>query len=132
MSRRLKPARVVGVIAPGAKAVAAAFAPHPTVVQSRPLGTGDATKAALGALKGHRGPVLVVFGDAPLVTTASMQRLVAACRDAKAAVGVLGFSRRDPSPYGRLIVHRRPAREDRREQGRRSRPRRRSTSAIPA
>lgn len=103
---RLKPSRVVGVIAPGAKAVAQAFAPHPSVVQKRPVGTGDAAKAALGALKGHRGPVLVVFGDAPLVTTASMQRLVAACRKEEAAVGVLGFIARDPSPYGRLIVHR--------------------------
>lgn len=103
---RLKPTRVVGVIAPGAKAVAQAFAPHPSVVQKRPVGTGDAAKAALGALKGHRGPVLVVFGDAPLVTTASMQRLVAACRKEEAAVGVLGFIARDPSPYGRLIADR--------------------------
>ena len=103
---RLKPSRIVGVVSPGAKAVADAFAPHPSAVQRRPLGTGDAAKAALGALKGHSGPVLVVFGDAPLVTTASMQRLVAACRKEQAAVGVLGFIARDPSPYGRLIVRR--------------------------
>jgi bifunctional UDP-N-acetylglucosamine pyrophosphorylase/glucosamine-1-phosphate N-acetyltransferase len=102
----LKPARIVGVVAPGAKAVAEAFAPHPTVVQSRPLGTGHATRTALAALKGHRGPVLVVFGDAPLVTTVALQRLVAACRREGAAVGVLGFVARDPSPYGRLIVSR--------------------------
>ena len=106
MSRRLKPARIVGVVAPGAKDVAAAFAPHPTAVQRRPRGTGDATKAALAALKGHRGPVLVVYADAPLLTTATLQRLVAACRKAKAAVGVLGFIARDPTPYGRLIVRR--------------------------
>ena len=101
---RLKPSRIVGVISPGASAVAAAFAPHPTVVQKRPVGTGDAAKAALGALKGHRGPVLVVFGDAPLVTTASMKKLIVACARTKAAVGVLGFKAADPSPYGRLIV----------------------------
>ncbi len=102
---RLKPSRIVGVISPGAEVVAAAFAPHPTVVQKRPVGTGDAAKAALGALRGHRGPVLVVFGDAPLVTANSMRRLVVACRSSRAAVGVLGFKARDPSPYGRLIVH---------------------------
>jgi bifunctional UDP-N-acetylglucosamine pyrophosphorylase/glucosamine-1-phosphate N-acetyltransferase len=101
---RLKPAKVVGVVASGALKVAAAFAPHPTVVQTRPLGTGDATKAALGALKGHHGPVLVVFGDAPLVTTATMRALLVACARAKAAVGVLGFRAADPTPYGRLIV----------------------------
>ena len=116
---RLRPARVVGVVAPGASEVAAAFAPHPTAVQRRPLGTGDATKAALGALKGHRGPVLVVYADAPLLTTATLQRLVAACRKAKAAVGVLGFVARDPTPYGRLIMHRGDAGEDRREPRRR-------------
>src|SRR5476649_1145968 len=73
---RLKPSKVIGVVAPGAKAVSAAFAPHTAVVQAKPLGTGDAAKAALGALKGHRGPVLVVFGDAPLVTTATMRTLL--------------------------------------------------------
>jgi bifunctional UDP-N-acetylglucosamine pyrophosphorylase/glucosamine-1-phosphate N-acetyltransferase len=101
---RLKPARVVGVVAPGARDVAAAFAPHPTAVQKKPLGTGDATKAALGALKGHTGPVLVVYADAPLITTETLKFLVDACRREKAAVGVLGFVASDPSPYGRLIV----------------------------
>src|SRR6188768_3190421 len=86
---RLKPSLIVGVISPGAAAVAATFAPHRTVVQKQPVGTGDAAKAALGALKGHQGPVLVVFGDAPLVTTAAMKKLIAACARAKAAVGVL-------------------------------------------
>jgi bifunctional UDP-N-acetylglucosamine pyrophosphorylase/glucosamine-1-phosphate N-acetyltransferase len=100
----LRSAKVIGVVAPGAKAVAAAFAPHPTVVQSRPLGTGHAAKAALGQLKGHRGPVLVVFGDAPLITTATMRTLLAACAAEKAAVGVLGFRGDDPTPYGRLII----------------------------
>src|SRR5579883_999971 len=69
----LKPALVVGVVAPGAGDVAAAFAPHKTVVQKKPLGTGDAVKAALPALKGHNGPVLVVYGDSPLITTTSLQ-----------------------------------------------------------
>src|SRR5262245_27643869 len=101
---RLKPARIVGVVAPGAKDVALAFAPHPAVVQRKPRGTGDAAKAALPALKGHRGPVLVVFGDAPLIATATLKRLLEECRKAKAAVGVLGFVAGDPTPYGRLIV----------------------------
>lgn len=100
----LKPSRIVGVVAPGSPEVAKAFAPHPTVVQKRPLGTGHAAKTALDSLGGHEGPVLVVFGDAPLVTTASLRKLVVACARAEAAVGVLGFEARDPTPYGRLIV----------------------------
>jgi bifunctional UDP-N-acetylglucosamine pyrophosphorylase/glucosamine-1-phosphate N-acetyltransferase len=101
---KLKPAKVVGVIAPGAEAVAKAFAPHPTAVQKKTLGTGDAARAALPALAGHRGPVVVIFGDAPLIRPATIQKLVTACQRAGAAVGVLGFKARDPSPYGRLIV----------------------------
>src|ERR1700712_163155 len=81
---RLKPARVVGVVAPGADRVAAAFAPHPTAVQHETRGTGDATKAALPALEGHTGPVLVIYADSPLLTTESLSRLVQACRRAKA------------------------------------------------
>jgi len=102
--RRLAPARIVGVVAPGAAEVAAAFAPHPTVVQRRPLGTGDAARTALPVLAGHRGPVLVVYADAPLITTTTLRRLVGACRRAGAAVGVLGFEAADPTPYGRLVV----------------------------
>jgi bifunctional UDP-N-acetylglucosamine pyrophosphorylase/glucosamine-1-phosphate N-acetyltransferase len=103
-ARRLKPARIVGVVAPGAREVARAFAPHPTAIQRKPLGTGHAAKAALAVLAGHRGPVLVVYADTPLVTTATLQRLVGACRKAGAAVGVLGFTAQDATPYGRLIV----------------------------
>jgi bifunctional UDP-N-acetylglucosamine pyrophosphorylase/glucosamine-1-phosphate N-acetyltransferase len=100
----LKPARVVGVVAPGAEAVAQAFAPHATVVQDTPLGTGHAARTALPALDGHRGPVLVVYADCPLVTASTLGLLVEACRERHAAVGVLGFVARDPGPYGRLIV----------------------------
>src|SRR5258708_6472747 len=71
----LKPTRIVGVVAPGEKAVAVSFAPHKTVVQAKPRGTGHAAKAALPALKGHQGPVLVVYGDAPLVKTVTMKSL---------------------------------------------------------
>jgi bifunctional UDP-N-acetylglucosamine pyrophosphorylase/glucosamine-1-phosphate N-acetyltransferase len=101
---RLKPVRIIGVVAPAAGEVAAAFAPHPTVVQRRPLGTAHAVKAALGLLDGHRGPVLVVYADTPLLRTATLRRLVDACRRTKAAVGVLGFTAADPAPYGRLVV----------------------------
>ncbi|SKA21854.1 bifunctional UDP-N-acetylglucosamine pyrophosphorylase / Glucosamine-1-phosphate N-acetyltransferase [Enhydrobacter aerosaccus] len=100
----LEPTRIVGVVAPEAKDVAAAFGVHPTVVQRQQLGTGNATKAALPELRGHEGPVLVVYADAPLVTTVTLRKLVEACREQKAAVGVLGFTARDPSPYGRLII----------------------------
>ena len=79
-ARLLKPARIVGVVAPGATQVIAGFAPHPTVVQRQPRGTADAATAALPEVMGHRGLVLVIFGDTPLITTATLRRLVEACR----------------------------------------------------
>src|SRR5262245_44070261 len=101
---QLEPSRIVGVVAPDAESVAKAFAPHPTVVQDKPLGTGHATRAALSALDGHHGPVLVVYADCPLVTSSTLGMLVEACHERQAAVGVLGFVSGDPDPYGRLIV----------------------------
>jgi len=103
---RLRPSRIVGVVSPGAKDVTAAFAPYSTVVQRKPLARVTPPRPRSGALKGHRGPVLVVYADAPLVTTVTLQRLLDACRREQAAVGVLGFTARDPAPYGRLIVRR--------------------------
>src|SRR5258708_34419605 len=63
---RLRPAQVVGVVAPGARDVAAAFAPHRTAVQPRPPGTPEAPKAAPGAPHGHPAPVPGAYADRPL------------------------------------------------------------------
>jgi bifunctional UDP-N-acetylglucosamine pyrophosphorylase/glucosamine-1-phosphate N-acetyltransferase len=101
---RLQPLRIVSVVAPGDNRVVATFAPHPTAIQQRPLGTGDASRAALPALAGHAGPVLVVYAVSPSLTTESLNRLVQACQETRAGVGVLGFRARDSSPCGRLIV----------------------------
>jgi bifunctional UDP-N-acetylglucosamine pyrophosphorylase/glucosamine-1-phosphate N-acetyltransferase len=49
--------------------------------------------------------VLVLYGDTPLVTPATLARLVAARRaPADPAVVVLGFRARAPGDYGRLVV----------------------------
>ena len=101
---KLRPVRVIGVIAQGRKPWRRLSRPIPPSSKRKPLGTGHAAKAALGALKGHAGRSWWSFGDAPLVTAGSMKRLVAACARQKAAVGVLGFRAHDPSPYGRLVT----------------------------
>ena len=102
---RLKPAKVVVVVAPDMKKVATAAAPHPTVVQKKQLGTAHAVLAAKAELDGFDGDVLVLYADTPLTETATLKRMLAA-RRAKAdpAVVVLGFRPADPAGYGRLIV----------------------------
>ncbi|HTO83524.1 MAG TPA: bifunctional UDP-N-acetylglucosamine diphosphorylase/glucosamine-1-phosphate N-acetyltransferase GlmU [Methylomirabilota bacterium] len=96
---------VVVVIGPGQESVAKAVAPHRTVVQSQPLGTGHAVLAARAALADFAGDVLVVYGDCPFITSATIGRLLARRRqpDDPAAV-VLGMRPSDPAEYGRLIV----------------------------
>ena len=95
---------VVVVVAPGAERVAEAVAPHRTAVQETALGTGDAARSALEALGPREGTVLIVFGDTPLITANTLERMVARRRDDDApAVVVLGFETDTPGRYGRLV-----------------------------
>ena len=57
------------------------------------------------ALAGFAGDVLVLYGDAPLVTTATLGALLAERRRApEAAAAVLGMRPADPGAYGRLVT----------------------------
>jgi len=57
------------------------------------------------ALEGFTGDVLVMNGDAPLVTTATLETLLAERRRApEAAAAVVGMRPADTSPYGRLVL----------------------------
>lgn len=95
---------LVVVVGPEMDAVAAAVAPHRTVVQADRLGTGHAVRQAEDALRGFDGTVVVLYGDTPLITADTVRRLVAAREQAGAGVAVLGFRPDDPGPYGRLVV----------------------------
>ncbi len=97
--------RAVVVVGKGMDAVAAAVAPARTAVQDPPQGTGDAVCAARAALEGFAGDVVVLFGDTPLLTPATVERMVEARRGpGDPAVAVLGFRPADPSAYGRLVI----------------------------
>ena len=101
----LAPARSLVVIGPGMEAVAAAANPAETVVQMTPRGTGHAVISARPALQGWKGDVLVLAGDAPLITTATLQALLAERRrKPEAAAVVVGMRPADASPYGRLVM----------------------------
>lgn len=96
--------RAVAVIAPGMDDVAAEVAPNPTAFQSEQLGTGHAVGCARQALGDFSGDVLVVYGDTPFVTTATLNRMIERRREADdPAVVVLGMRPADPTGYGRLI-----------------------------
>ncbi len=69
------------------------------IEQARQLGTGHAVAQALPAIDPqHR--VLIVYGDVPLITGATLERLVAAADN---GLALLTVERPDPSGYGRIV-----------------------------
>jgi bifunctional UDP-N-acetylglucosamine pyrophosphorylase / glucosamine-1-phosphate N-acetyltransferase len=100
----LAPTRTIAVVAPD-MAGAAAFAGVEMAVQVEPRGTGDAVMAARKLLDGWSGDVLVLLGDAPLVTTATLAAVLAERRRApEAAIVVAGMRPADGGAYGRLVL----------------------------
>ncbi|MEX2449458.1 MAG: bifunctional UDP-N-acetylglucosamine diphosphorylase/glucosamine-1-phosphate N-acetyltransferase GlmU [Rhodospirillales bacterium] len=101
----LEPERVVCVIGPEMDAVRAAVAPHPCVVQEHRLGTAHAVLAAEKELAGFEGDILVLYGDAPLISAETMHLLLAArAQEPASAIAVLGFDSDEPGAYGRLVT----------------------------
>jgi len=96
---------VVVVMAPGMDALAAAVAPHAIAIQDPQLGTGHAVLAARQALGAGAGDLLILYGDTPLISTATIQRLLDRRRAADhPAVVVLGMRPAGAAEYGRLVV----------------------------
>lgn len=95
---------VIGAGADKVRAHLSKAAPEAQVFQQRErLGTAHAALAAREALTGHQGPVLVLFGDTPLVRPATIASLTGRL-SAGADIALLGFATDDPTGYGRLIV----------------------------
>lgn len=103
----LAPEHTIVVTGAAGEQVEAAVTPLgvATVPQHEQLGTAHAVRQAEAALAGFEGDVLVLYGDVPLVSSATMRRMVDRLHadDAPAAV-VLGFRPTDPGAYGRVIA----------------------------
>jgi bifunctional UDP-N-acetylglucosamine pyrophosphorylase / glucosamine-1-phosphate N-acetyltransferase len=72
-------------------------------IQERPLGTGDAVRAARASLEGYVGDVLVLSGDTPLLTSALLRDLVEAHHREGADATILSAEPSDPRLYGRVV-----------------------------
>src|ERR1700761_7613461 len=72
-------------------------------VQQERRGTAHAVLAAKSVIERETDDILIVYGDTPLLSPASLTRLRAPLADG-AAVAVLGFRPTDPTGYGRLIM----------------------------
>jgi bifunctional UDP-N-acetylglucosamine pyrophosphorylase/glucosamine-1-phosphate N-acetyltransferase len=99
-ARALRPAAVHVVYGHGGDAVRAAFADQPGLEwaeQDRQLGTGHAVRQAMPKVP-DGAQVLVLYGDVPLITAETLQRLLAA----PGRLAVLVADLDDPTGYGRV------------------------------
>lgn len=104
---RTAPARTVVVVGDKSEQLEAALGEGgiEIVHQAERLGTAHAALQAREALKDFDGLVLVCFGDGPLLTAATLQRVCAAFDETPVpAVVVLGFRPEMPGAYGRIIA----------------------------
>ncbi len=96
--------RIVVVTSPGGQAVRdyAAAQGCATAIQDQQLGTGHAAACAKDALNDFSGPVVIAYGDNPLMTEGTFQSSFDAA--AKTGMGLVAFRPRDPAAYGRIIL----------------------------
>ncbi|MBU6313393.1 MAG: NTP transferase domain-containing protein, partial [Actinomycetales bacterium] len=108
----LEPEHMVIVVGHGRDQVIAhvqEFAPWAvTVVQEEQRGTGHALRIALTDLRTRGvslagGPVIVLTGDTPLLTSVTLARLLAEHASTAATATVLTARVADPTGYGRVI-----------------------------
>ena len=106
-ARGLDPEHLVVVVGHAREQVTAALAELDpaarAVVQEQQHGTGHAVRVALEALGPLTGTVVVVPGDAPLLTTATLQALVQRHAEQGAATTLLTAVLDDPTGYGRVV-----------------------------
>lgn len=100
-ARALSPQGIHVVYGHGGEAVRAAFADQPDLQwaeQTQQLGTGHAVQQAMPGVPDD-ARVLVLYGDVPLITAHSLQRLL----DAPGRLAVLAADLPDPTGYGRIL-----------------------------
>ncbi|TRL98745.1 bifunctional UDP-N-acetylglucosamine diphosphorylase/glucosamine-1-phosphate N-acetyltransferase GlmU [Staphylococcus hominis] len=71
--------------------------------QNEQLGTAHAVKMAEEHLHTQKGTTLVVCGDTPLITSETLQRLIAHHEETQAHVTVLSATAQTPFGYGRIV-----------------------------
>jgi bifunctional UDP-N-acetylglucosamine pyrophosphorylase / glucosamine-1-phosphate N-acetyltransferase len=101
-AKTLQPGQLCIVYGHGGDAVPASFADQTLTfaLQAPQLGTGHAVAQAMPHLD-DKVPTLILYGDVPLTTSGTLQRLLASAGDDKLAV--LTITVPDPTGYGRIV-----------------------------
>src|SRR5688572_9408911 len=102
----LQPASITLVIGHGGDEVRRSLSKRTSlqfVTQEPQLGTGHALLQTRPHLEGKSGTVVLLSGDAPLLTAESLQALLATHQEAAAAATVITANFPRPYGYGRII-----------------------------
>ncbi|HTZ21973.1 MAG TPA: NTP transferase domain-containing protein, partial [Opitutaceae bacterium] len=73
------------------------------IEQKEQLGTGHAVKSGRSQLAGLDGYLMVLYGDCPLLQTATLQRLIDTETQGDSAAVLMTAMMKDPTGYGRVI-----------------------------
>jgi bifunctional UDP-N-acetylglucosamine pyrophosphorylase/glucosamine-1-phosphate N-acetyltransferase len=96
--------RIVTVIGHGAEKVKAQLGERSKyVLQEEQLGTAHAVMQADQLLSNKEGITVVICGDTPLISSATMKSLMEHHQSSKAKATILTAHTNDPSGYGRII-----------------------------
>jgi bifunctional UDP-N-acetylglucosamine pyrophosphorylase/glucosamine-1-phosphate N-acetyltransferase len=99
------PERIFVVVGHQADQVRAALAPYGVgfVHQAEQKGTGHALLVGREALSTLDGLLVILYGDGPLLTVPTLQRLVETQKNSAAAGTILTAIMSDPTGYGRVV-----------------------------
>lgn len=105
VSEKLSPEKIVVIVGHQAASVQEAMKNFNIAfaLQEPQLGTGHAVMQTETALKNFDGDVIVLSGDAPLITAETLDRLLNFHRTKSAAATMLTATLSDPTGYGRVI-----------------------------
>jgi bifunctional UDP-N-acetylglucosamine pyrophosphorylase/glucosamine-1-phosphate N-acetyltransferase len=100
----LKPAQTVAVLGYKQELVRK-FIPSGVkiVIQKKLIGTADAVKTGLTALKGFKGTVLILYGDNPLLKQETLKKLLDYHLENNVDATLLTAQLKNPSGYGRIM-----------------------------
>ncbi len=104
-AKTLTPAEIVVIVGHGREKVIERFGAEKItfVTQAPLLGTGHAVAQTESELAGFDGSVLVLSGDAPLITEETLKSLIAHHTSGEATITMLTCDLEDPGSYGRIV-----------------------------
>ena len=104
-ARRAAAKRIICVLGAEADRVQESLSDMPVeiAIQEERLGTGHAVLQTRDLLKDHQGAVAILNGALPLLTAASIERLVTSLETEKSDLSILTAEHPESSDFGRLV-----------------------------